>query len=63
MKSRPNFDVNKPLDSDSLREIVMETRDSAHARAASPSQLSAWRALVPLSALPETGSTAFKFTR
>jgi hypothetical protein len=56
-------DVNKPLDSDSLREIVMETRDSAHARAASPSQLSAWRALVPLSALPETGSTAFKFTR
>jgi hypothetical protein len=51
--------ADKPLDPETLRDIVIETRELAHARAATLEQLGEFQALVPLSALPGTGSTAF----
>jgi hypothetical protein len=54
--------ADQPLDDETLRDIVIETRELAHARAVAFEQLGEFQALTPLAMLPGTGSSAFRTT-
>ncbi|TPG34199.1 hypothetical protein EAH80_11380 [Mycobacterium hodleri] len=53
-------DVNTPLDTETLVDIVAETRQSARARAASPEELDAYAGGEPLTLFPADGPTAVR---
>jgi hypothetical protein len=50
-------DESKPLDAETLAQIVLEARESAHARMATPDDLGPYAALFPLSMIPSRQPT------
>jgi hypothetical protein len=57
-------DVTKPLDQDTLVQVLFETRELAHARMARPADLNeAFRGLAPTALVPASGAVAIPLER